>query len=180
MSNKALNEEQRKLVEENHKLIFDLAYKRNLNLEVWYGDLAIGLCKAGLIFDPSQNCKFSTLAYACMNNEIKNVRRNNRSKNRIPEELILSFDMPYETDDGTVDLLEFIEDKDRMALDNIVFYQQVYDDYSERDKRIIGLLTQGYTQKEIASQFGYSHQNVNQLIKKIHTRAKQKYGNAIR
>lgn len=65
-----LTPQQKKLVEDNHNLIYSLAYKKNINLDEFYGDLAIGLCKAALAFDENRG-KFSTLAYTSMYNEYK-------------------------------------------------------------------------------------------------------------
>lgn len=65
-----LTPQQQKLVEDNHNLIYSLAYKKNINLDEFYGDLAIGLCKAALAFDENRG-KFSTLAYTSMYNEYK-------------------------------------------------------------------------------------------------------------
>ena len=41
-----LTEEQKKLVEDNHNLIYGYCHRYNLNVEEYYGDLAVTLCEA--------------------------------------------------------------------------------------------------------------------------------------
>ena len=41
-----LTNDQRKLVEQNHNLIYAFLHTKNLNIEEWYDICAISLCKA--------------------------------------------------------------------------------------------------------------------------------------
>ena len=69
--NKTLNDQQRKLVEDNHNLIYYFLKGKNLSLDAvedWYGLCAIGLCKAALIYDSTKGTQFTTLAWVCMQN----------------------------------------------------------------------------------------------------------------
>ena len=70
-----LNEQQKKLVEQNHKLIYYTLKKYKLNQEEYYDILAIGLCKAAIKFDPERS-KFSTFAMKVMYNEFLQHDRN--------------------------------------------------------------------------------------------------------
>ena len=56
-----LNTEQKKLVEDNHDLIYGFLTKYKLDFSTWYDVCAIGLCKAGMAYDGSN--RFSTFAY---------------------------------------------------------------------------------------------------------------------
>ena len=67
-----LTDDQRKLVEKNHNLIYTFARKYKINLDEYYGLLAIGLCIAARIYDPNKGLAFSTLAYQCMRNQYFN------------------------------------------------------------------------------------------------------------
>ena len=61
-----LDEKQKKLVEENHSLIYSFAHSHNLPLDEYYDILAIALCKAGMTFKPELGHAFSTYAYKIM------------------------------------------------------------------------------------------------------------------
>lgn len=63
-----LTPQQQKLVEDNHNLIYSLAYKKNINLDEFYGDLAIGLCKAALAFDEIEVSFQHWLIHLCITN----------------------------------------------------------------------------------------------------------------
>lgn len=81
-----LTAEQRKLVEDNHKLIYGYMAKYRLNQEQWYSICAIGLCKAAYAYDGS--CSFSTFAYKCMFNEVSHEMRDNKKTYRIDNRTI--------------------------------------------------------------------------------------------
>ncbi len=60
-----MTEEQKKLAEENHNLIYFYARKYHMSkqeFEDMYGILAIGLCKATRDYDESRGRAFSTVA----------------------------------------------------------------------------------------------------------------------
>lgn len=68
----SLNKEQQKLVETNHNLIYSFAKSNNIDVEEFYDVLAIGLCKAALVYDENKGM-FSTLAYKCMSNSYNQI-----------------------------------------------------------------------------------------------------------
>ena len=86
-----LNYEQQQLAEQNHNLIYSFAKSRKLDLEEYYDVLAIGLCKAALVYDENK-ATFSTLAYKCMNNEYNKIIRGQTVQRKIPDNLISSLD----------------------------------------------------------------------------------------
>ena len=57
-----LNDEQRKLVEDNHNLIYQYLIDNKLPQDEYYDIAAIGLCKAALKYDTSKGA-FSTYVY---------------------------------------------------------------------------------------------------------------------
>lgn len=89
--------DQQRIVSENHNLIYSLANKKNINLDEYYDVLAIGLCKAAIAFDDTKG-KFSTLAYTVMLNEYKQELRKQQNERAIPQDKLLSFDVPIQTD----------------------------------------------------------------------------------
>lgn len=89
--------DQQRIVSENHNLIYSLANKKSINLDEYYDVLAIGLCKAAIAFDSTKG-KFSTLAYTVMLNEYKQELRKQQNERAIPQDKLLSFDVPIQTD----------------------------------------------------------------------------------
>lgn len=159
-----LNEQQRKLVEDNHNLIYSFLNSHHLSLDAvedWYGTAAIGLCKAALIYDESRGSKFSTLAYLCMDNEVKMIMRNNRKC----VSTVASLDDEVRSSDGCC-LADVVPD-------NRDFYFSIYLNdaiaiatrkLSERDKQFIDLIVNhGKTNTEIARQFGVSQPTVSRV-----------------
>lgn len=63
-----MTKEQTALVESNHNLIWGFLHKHGLS-EDFYGDAAIGLCRAAEGYDVVYGTAFSTYAYRCMYNE---------------------------------------------------------------------------------------------------------------
>lgn len=162
---KVLNDAQRKLVEDNHNLIYSFLNSRHLSLdsvEDWYGTAAIGLCKAALTYDESRGAKFATLAYVCMDNEVRMVMRNNR-KCIVAD---YSLDYEYGNGEGTMELADIIPD-------NRDFYYPIYlndaikivtQKLSDRDKEILNLVIySGKTNTEIAKMYNLSQQTVSRI-----------------
>lgn len=83
-----LTDKERRLVEENHNLIYSYANLHNLQItddinricysrtshEDWYGALATGLCHAARTWDETKG-SFSYWAYINMNSEVKKVKK---------------------------------------------------------------------------------------------------------
>lgn len=68
-----LNDEQRKLVADNHNLIYQYLIDNNLPQDEYYDIVAIGLCKAALKYDTSKGA-FSTYVYKTVRNIINNEK----------------------------------------------------------------------------------------------------------
>lgn len=165
---KTLNDTQRKLVEDNHNLIYSFLNSRNLSLDAaddWYGTAAIGLCKAAMAFDESKGTKFATLAYICMDNEVRYVMRNTR-KNITP---IVSLDEEISATEGCC-----IED---IIPNQHDFFLPVYihdainialQDMSDRDRQVIDLIVnEGLTHQVIAAKFGIARSTVTRIYGKF-------------
>ena len=91
-----LNEEQKKMVEDNYNLIYSYANLHNLPLDIenynackpqapfgnedWFGALATGLCKAAFLYDETKST-FATFAYKCMDTEVFLVKRSYKVHN---------------------------------------------------------------------------------------------------
>ena len=69
-----LTEEQKKLVEDNHNLIYWFARKKHIDIEEYYDILAQGLCIAAHNYNSSKG-SFSAYAYLVMNTEMQKEHR---------------------------------------------------------------------------------------------------------
>lgn len=166
-----LTPQQQKLVEDNHNLIYSLAYKKNINLDEFYGDLAIGLCKAALAFDENRG-KFSTLAYTSMYNEYKIRLRQITAERIVPQDKILSMDVQIQSEDsdGTTTFANLIQDE-TVQIEQDVVAKLTYDSLMKKlkdDERVIlEMLMDGVNQTDIANHFGFSKQYASVKIQKI-------------
>lgn len=163
-------EAQKKIIVENHNLIYEFAKHRNLDVDDYYGVLAIGLCNAAKVFDESKG-KFSTFAYKCMQNELYMHWRAMQKKSRIPQEMIVSYDAPLKNDesendgyfiDGLADCYSACD----ITMDNIML-ETFINSLDEKEKFIIQLLIEGETRCEIAAQLKCKVQNVCYYVSRI-------------
>ena len=165
-----MNDEQRKLVEDNHNLIYAFLHKYNLSIDEYYDVAAIGLCKAAIMFDKKKECTFSTYAYLVMLTELKLVFRHNTNGRAIPLDKLTYYQSIISNGDGKeIERLSFIPDNvdvESEVMTNETF-KQVYGTLSEQDRRIIHMFELGYKQKEIAKNVGCSQSYISKIKTKI-------------
>ena len=143
-----LNEEQRQLVEENHNLIYGFAHRHHINLDDYYGTLAISLCKAGESYNDKKG-KFSTYAYTLMwrdyLNEMDAKFRQKRKGNECEfnEE---TQSISYTTLDTDIMILEYL---------------------NTMEKQILILKSEGYNSNEIANKLGFHRSYISKILKRI-------------
>lgn len=78
-NNTPLTPEQRKLAEKYHNLIFYFMNRKGLDQEEFYDILAIALCKAARLYDPSEYT-FTTYCYRCFENALRMHIRDNKRR----------------------------------------------------------------------------------------------------
>lgn len=159
---KPLTKQQKKLVEENHNLIYGFAKSRKLDIDHYYDILAIGLCKAAKIYDEDQ-CKFSTFAYRCMEIEIYAYWKRNIKKYGTIEEIALC-DNHYMYKNGFG--IKTLSTHD-IVVNNIIV-SAFLNTLSKKEKTIIELIMNGLQQKEIADMMNCTQQNISFFVKKVH------------
>lgn len=151
-----LNYEQQQLVEQNHNLIYSFAKSRKLDLEEYYDVLAIGLCKAALVYDKNK-ATFSTLAYKCMSNEYNTIIKEQTLKRKIPNNLLSSLDAVIsvsEEDGSEITLYDYIKKDifpipDSSTITNIMIKNFYNNKLTKQEQKIVKLLAQDRTQVEI-------------------------------
>ena len=168
-----LTEEQKKLVEENHNLIYWFAKKYHVPIEEYYDVLAQGLCMAAYHYDPSK-CSFSTYAYLCMNTEMHVEYRKTLRKSEIPQGNIFHYENAWQLSD-LIPTNEKTENKviDKMSYENLI--SLLNDILNDKDKEVLTHIVNGLTMREIAKIEGTSHQAIHNRMKKIREKVKISY-----
>lgn len=168
-----LTEEQKKLVEENHNLIYWFAKKYHVPIEEYYDVLAQGLCMAAYHYDPSK-CSFSTYAYLCMNTEMHVEYRKTLRKSEIPQGNIFHYENAWQLSD-LIPTNEKTENKviDRISYENLI--SLLNDILNDKDKEVLTHIVNGLTMREIAKIEGTSHQAIHNRMKKIREKVKKSY-----
>ena len=168
-----LTEEQKKLVEENHSLIYWFAKKYHIPIEDYYDVLAQGLCMAAYHYDPSK-CSFSTYAYLCMNTEMHVEYRKTLRKSEIPRGNIFHYENTWELSE-LIPEYQKTENKviDKISYENLI--SLLNDILNDKDKEVITHILNGLTMREIAKIEGTSHQAIHNRMKKIRDKVKKSY-----
>lgn len=172
-----LTEAQASMVEQNHNLIYVFLQKRGLseeNADDWYGVAALGLCKAAMHFDESKGCKFSTLAFVCMENEIRMEMRKMKRQPPSIESLELECFSHEGEDCGTLeDHLSIGEDfRDCIAIQDA--FERVLKSFSNRDREIIKLYYfENLKQRNIAQIYKIAGSGVSKIIGRFNARMRR-------
>ena len=169
-----LNEEQRKLVEDNIGIIYNTIKLTNGNIhnidliEVGY----IGLCKAALYYKKSYNdTNFSTYATTCIKHEICQQYQHNSSYNERMNNNLISLNSFIETDDGKrIELIECIQDTNNFYdnFETMIYIQQIFQ-ILENDcyaKEVVLGYIMGKSFKQIAKERNTTPQAVSDKFKR--------------
>lgn len=163
-----MTNEQRKLAEDNHNLIYSFLNKKELVQSEHYDMAAIGLCNAAMTYDSTKG-KFSTYAFGCMNRELNIYIAYLNRKKHVPENIISSYDASAidDVDGSMIDTLLKDEDNNiEYSIENMNF-DYFFNKLKDREKTIVKYLKDGLTQQEIAEKLNRSQQAVSLSIKKI-------------
>lgn len=163
-----MTDEQRKLVEENHNLIYGFLNKEELEDDDYYDIVAIGLCKAAMNYNEKKG-KFSTFAYKCMNTEVKIYYKYLNKKTLIPNNLVYSYDVSA-TDDVKETVINSLlkDDKNNInySIESVTF-EEFLITLKDKEKIVVEYLKEGLTQQEIAKKVNRSQQAISLSIKNI-------------
>lgn len=160
-----LTDDQRKLIEENHNLIYKIIYDSKLDMEEWYDILAIVLCNAAMLYDPNRDIKFSTYACRSMKNEICKQIELSKAQHRIPADIICSYDRTVYDDNEKKEYVERLTDNRSFEDDilDIERFKKGLLKLKPRDQQVILMLIDGYTYAKIGEKFGISRERVRQI-----------------
>ena len=161
-----MTQEQRKLVEENHKLIYYTLNKYKLNPEEYYDILAIGLCKAAIKFDPERS-KFSTFAMKVMYNEFLQHDRNEKAEKRKENKNTLSLNYimtNHKNKDRKCEFGDLLTDGREPFMD--VIHMHLPDILTNQELLVCKLSYADYNQSQIAEKLGVTQSYVIRLLKR--------------
>lgn len=172
MSTTKLTNEQRKLVEDNHDLIYGFLNKKELDIDKYYDIMALELCNASINYDSFKG-KFSTFVYKCMDNRLKKTIYSENRQCRKPPNGILSYDKECvmnifdKIDESYINLI--IADN-KNTIDDIVIGMDYYNfknKLKDREKIIMQYLESGYNRTQIGKMMGRTPQAIDSSVRKI-------------
>lgn len=169
-----LNDDQKRIVEENHNLIYKFAQNYHLDLEQYYDVLAIGLCRAAFHYKGNTEYQFSTYAFKVMKNEYLNTYRSQYGckRNEGDKYLVSYNDQKFSKSvEGECEMLDFLGSSDEDMIDDVLT-SVIEDDLVSRfdkknHKQMVRLLLNGHSQLEVAKIMDVSHTMVYHIRKKL-------------
>lgn len=154
-----MTQQQKKLIIQNHNLIYSFCSYKNLNVNDVYDILAESLVKAATIYDGRN--KFSTLAYTIMQNDlIRYFQKEKKHKNNISLDYLVG-------EDESIPIGHMISDKKSEFVEAIEISDCLNRITTDRDKKIIELYMNGNNLKEIGEIVHLTKSRVQQIVKEI-------------
>lgn len=166
-----LNDEQRDLVEANHKLIYWYINLKNLDIQEWYDILAIELCYTVMKYNEERGSLSTYFKMRADGLVYKEYRKNMAQKRAHTEEYYIDGvaygDEVYHSPDREVNKHDngF---KSRFSESYSAPQQvdaEVKDLFSGENGDILKLKYEGYSQAEIGAALGYSQSHVSKILK---------------
>ena len=165
-----LTEEQRKIAEENHKLIYFFINFFKVDVEEYYDLFAIDYLKCIKVWDKSKG-SLSALLGRAFSNRIKAENRKKRAKKRFEECYTISLNEVVFRENSDLSLEDMIASstnvEETFELNEALnFFMQ---------NEVTKLLIIGYSQKEIAEKLNYAQPTISKKV----SRLKKKFNNKI-
>lgn len=164
-----MTERQKRLVEENHNLIYFCLKKYDLPENDFYDIAAIGLIKAAKTYK-EETTNFSTYAVFCIGNEIKTEYRNRTLKKVIPSDKLVRADKKI--GQSLNDYYTIIQNgnenlEEKVCTEDLI--KKITRKLDDRRKQVLVMLIDGYNMSDIASAMGVKPQRIFQLRNDIKT-----------
>ena len=164
-----LTDEQRRLVEDNHNLIYKVLYDKHLDIDEWYDIAAIALCNAAKLYDANRDIQFSTYAYISIFNGICREYALSLANRKIPKDKIYSLDYEFGDGNETYTIKDYYVDGYSFENDVVTkerFLSGLKQMPSQRDREIIVLISEGYTYEKVGKIYNISRERVRQIIQR--------------
>lgn len=164
-----MTERQKRLVEENHNLIYFCLKKHDLPENEFYDIAAIGLIKAAKAYN-EQKIKFSTFAVNCIGNEIKKEYKKRTLKRIVPNDKLVRADQKI--GQSLNDYYTIIQNgnenlEEKVCTEDLI--KKITRKLDDRRKQVLVMLIDGYNMSDIASAMGVKPQRIFQLRNDIKT-----------
>ena len=186
-----LTDEQRKLVEENTRIVY-FALRREFGDEFVCDEDNISegfyaLCRAAMMFDPEKGYKFSSYAYKAVVNRIRYLANRRKCKSRHQKSPNLSLDARIR---GTEYILaDVINDKTPGPEQNVLKEDlqkqmaRLIEDIERDEPIVVGVLRDKRYVANLSDATGVSHQAIYTKFKsrkdRIHRKYRKRYGGII-
>lgn len=170
-----------KLIVENEKIAYDLAWQFNkklngiIELDDLVGLAKLGLVKAANTFNMSKNFKFTTYAYKVISNEIlMQLRKENKHKN------VYSYDKLISNVDNNKTYEEILkidyDFEETIIKQNLLRQLDIFiNDLEPVARKIIKLYLLDYSQDDIAKIVGVSQATISRNLKSIIYKLRYKF-----
>lgn len=144
-----LTDKQSQIVEDNHNLIYGFAHKKGLDINEWYGQLALELCRAVYYWNEDRG-SLSTYYYMRAETMLMLDHQRRNYQKRVANEDVseLNLDILYDDSDKI---------NERIILDEIK---------KLGDSRVIQMRYEGYSQEEIATELGVTQPTISRMLDK--------------
>lgn len=156
----------------NCNLIYSFLRDRPFYKRYWkdeaFGIAAVGYCKAANRHMGSNKDDFSAYAYESMENEFRNEYKRRKRAKSIPENKLFYY-QAYAVDSDAYNLNElgtYPEEIEERAIRNIT-YEAIWFRLGKKERRILFLLSQGYTQSQISKFTGISQSQISRVKKRV-------------
>lgn len=168
-----LTEEQKRLVEENHNLIYWYCHKYNLNIEEYYGLFAIELCKAVQSYDSTKS-KITTYVLKAFWNKHINWERRKKTNKRKANEDTISIDQDFGQDGEEAKLSDFLTNG-KSVEDEIIMIPLSECELDDRLMSVVRLRLENpnLTQRELGNILGIGQVQVGRRLKAAEKKIKE-------
>ena len=168
-----LTEEQKRLVEENHNLIYWYCHKYNLDIEEYYGLFAIELCRAAQLYDPKKSKIANYIIKAFWNKHV-NYDKGMIIYKRRANENIISLDQDFGEDSEEYKLSEFLTDGKSIE-DEIIMIPLSECELDDKLMSVVRLRLENpnITQQEIGNILGIGQVQVGRRLKAAEKKIKE-------
>lgn len=148
-----LTDDQKRLIEQNHHLVYSFLNSKHLNVEEWYDVAIFGLIKAAIVFQPEKG-KFSTIAYYWMHFYVASeYKQQNLVKKRIQKSNILSLNNTKIYDDKNGEYIDTFEkpvpDISDEVIHKVTCEEIIRSCKKEKEKKVCKMLLEGYNISDI-------------------------------
>lgn len=166
-----MTDEQKRLAEDNLKLVFFYINKNSLDFEEYAGILSEELCLSACDFDKERGASFATYVLHRFRTAVFNNEKAKRMKKRSPGTAIASLDKEIENDSNGAptslkDLVAGDDDTEGDAVTSL-FMEELRDVLNDRYWKAVLLRMDGLTMDAIGKRMGVSRERVSKILKNV-------------